>query len=65
MAAANYVFMLGMFISENTGVSTILNQLNIVYVYFISTIRYDEEINLVCLFGAVLLLGSIYTTVIK
>lgn len=40
-----------------------LNNLTILYVYLISTIRYSEEINYICLFGAVILIGSIYTTV--
>jgi hypothetical protein len=42
LTTANYIFSLGMFISANTGVSTMINQINILYVYFISTIRYDE-----------------------
>lgn len=40
-ATANYVFNLGIFISANTGVSTIISQINILYVYFISTLRYN------------------------
>lgn len=63
MATANYLFILGMFISENTGVSIMLNHLTIIYVYLISTIRYGEEINYICLLGAVVLIGSIYNTV--
>lgn len=62
LATANYVFNAGIFISTNTGVSTILIQINIIYVYLISSIRYDESINYVCLLGAVLLIGSIYAT---
>jgi hypothetical protein len=62
LATANYIFNAGIFISTNTGVSTILIQINILYVYLISTIRYDESINFICLFGAVLLISSIYTT---
>lgn len=41
LAFANYLFNGGVFISSNTGVSTMLIQVNILYVYVISTIRYD------------------------
>jgi hypothetical protein len=40
MATANYIFNLGLFISANTGVSTMISQINILFVYFISAIRY-------------------------
>lgn len=41
LAAANYIFNAGMFLSSNTGVSSMLTQVNILYVYFISTLRYN------------------------
>jgi hypothetical protein len=63
--AANYIFNLGLFITANAGVSTIIGQINILYVYFISTLRYDEEINYVCLLGGVILISGIYVTLFK
>ncbi len=64
-ATANYIFNLALFISANAGVSTIISQINILYVYFVSTLRYDEDINYVCLLGGVILISSIYVTLFK
>jgi drug/metabolite transporter (DMT)-like permease len=64
-ATANYIFNLALFISANAGVSTIINQINILYVYFISTLRYNEEINYVCLLGGIILISGIYVTLFK
>lgn len=41
LATANYIFNAGMFLSTNTGVSSMLTQVNILYVYLISTLRYN------------------------
>lgn len=65
LAAANYIFNAGVFISTNSGISTMLTNFNILYVYFISTIRYDESINLICLIGSFILVGSIYVVLFK
>lgn len=62
LATANYIFNGGLFISSNTGISVMIGQINIIYVYILSTIRYGEGINYLCLFGAFLLIGSIYVT---
>jgi drug/metabolite transporter (DMT)-like permease len=40
LAIANYLFNAGLFLSPNTGVSTMISQINILYVYIISTFRY-------------------------
>ena len=64
LAIANYIFNGGLFISPNTGVSTMITQLNILYVYFVSTIKYDEAINMVCLIGAMMLMGALYVILI-
>ena len=55
--------MLGLFISANTGVSTMITQITIVFGYIVSTVRYEESINYICLLGAAVLIGSIYATI--
>lgn len=64
MAMSNYIFNAGIFVSPNTGISMMLAQTNILFVYMISTLRYGEDINLICLLGAVMMVGSIYIVLI-
>jgi hypothetical protein len=51
-------------LSKNTGVSTMITQINIAYVYFISLLHYKEEINIICFLGTLMLVGSIYSVLI-
>jgi len=62
---ANYMFNIGMFVSTNSGVTTLVSQIMLLYVYFISMIRYNEDINYVSLMGAVLLFIAIYQVLFK
>lgn len=40
IALANYIFNMGIFLSTNAGITVLVSQINILYVYIISTIKY-------------------------
>ena len=64
IAIANYFFNTGMFMIDNSGIGTLITQLNIVYGYFISVVRYDEEINIFSLLGSIILISSLYIVLV-
>ena len=55
---ANYFFTYGILWNSNTGISTMMLMASAVLGYFISIFRYDETVNLVSLFGTIVLVGS-------
>ncbi len=65
LCIANYLFNFAIYMAENIGVTSILSQISVVIGYFYSVTRYGEEINVICLLGSVLLIGSIYVILFK
>jgi len=41
LSIANYIFNLGFYIIDNSSIGSVVCQINIVYAYVISLIRYD------------------------
>ena len=54
-----YLFTLGMFLSTNTGISTIIAQLKVPIAYFIVAMRAHQHVDFIRLLGATLILVSI------
>lgn len=42
LSIANYLFNLGLYIIDNPAIGSVITQINIVYAYLVSVIRYDE-----------------------
>lgn len=65
LTIANYLFNWSLYISENVSLTTFLSQLTVVIIYVISIFKYNENINMLCLTGAILILGSICIILLK
>ena len=53
---AETLFILGIVLSENIGLTIMLGCLTVLMGYAVSIIKYNEEINTFCLFGAIFIL---------
>lgn len=59
------MFNIGLSISENVSVCSMLSQFTVIIGYGYSVFRYGEPLNKVCIFGTLLLISGVFSVIFK
>jgi hypothetical protein len=59
------MFNIGLSISENTGICSIVGQFTVIVGYGYSVFRYGEPVNIICIIGTILLIYGVFKVIFK
>lgn len=59
------VFNIGLSLSENPGVCSMLTQMTVIIGYGYSVFRYGEQLNGICVLGTILLVAGVFMVIFK
>ncbi len=59
------MFNIGLSLSENTSVCSMLSQFTVIIGYGYSVFRYGEPLNIVCILGTILLVYGVFSVIFK
>lgn len=57
--------MSALLLSKKVGVISMVGYVGVAFSYFISIVRYDEKLNIICLAGTILVAVGVYRVIVK